>query len=85
TTHRVDEWLKAVLQPLIHYSRDKKSQLEEQVLQCKELSLAGKKKKNQVLALEKLLTRTDEKSRELQHFILRVQEPPVLRTKLPSA
>lgn len=85
TARRVDEWLKAVLQPLIHYSRDKKSQLEEQVLQCKELSLAGKKKKNQVLALEKLLTRTDEKSRELQHFILRVQEPPVLRTKLPTA
>lgn len=80
--HHVDAWLKAVLQPLIHYSRDKKNQLENQVLQCKELSQAGKKKKNQVLALEKLLTRTDEKNRELQHFILRVQEPPVLHTKL---
>lgn len=82
TTMSVDQWLKAVLQPLIQYSRDKKNQLEAQVLQCKELSLDGKKKRIQIAAIDKLIKSTEEKSHELQRFILRVQEPPVLYTKL---
>lgn len=72
------EWLRSALQPLILHTREKKQALENEIVQCKQFSDAGKKKQEQLDALDKLIARTDEKTQELQGFILRVQEPPLL-------
>lgn len=72
-------WLRLALQPLILHTREKKGFLEKQIAQCKQFSETGKKTQEQLAALDKLIVRTDEKKQELQAFILRVQEPPLLQ------
>lgn len=72
-------WLRLALQPLILHTREKKGFLEKQIAQCKQFSETGKKTQEQLVALDKLIVRTDEKKQELQAFILRVQEPPLLQ------
>ena len=71
-------WLRLALQPLILHTREKKNSFESLIAQCKQYSATGKKKQEQLKALDKLILRTDEKNQELQGFILRVQEPPLL-------
>lgn len=72
-------WLRLALQPLILHTREKKGFLEKQIAQCKQFSETGKKTQEQLAALDKLIVRTNEKKQELQAFILRVQEPPLLQ------
>lgn len=78
-TEDVNLWLRLALQPLILHTREKKAFLENQVAQCKQFSELGKKTQEQLAALDKLIVRTDEKKQELQAFILRIQEPPLLQ------
>ncbi|MBL4608393.1 MAG: dynamin family protein [Pseudomonadales bacterium] len=74
-----DQWLKMVLQPLILHTRERKHLLENQIMQCKQVSGEGKKKREQLEVLRKLIVRIEEKNQDLNEFILRVQEPPLLQ------